>query len=77
VLVPALIYVIRALFKAKKNNYWVQLTLKVVAGVLEKLEPSGTAKAELTIKPLIESAMRKTGQFQALDAEVNKAKGAT
>ena len=77
VLVPALIYVLRGLLKANKSNKWVELTLKVVAGVVEQLEPSGTAQAEQTIKPMIESAMRKTGQYQLLDAEVNKAKGAT
>jgi len=73
VLVP----VLGLLWRTWKSERGKRLTLKILTAVIEEIEPSGERVSEQKIKPLIESEMKKIGQYELLDAEVNEAKGAT
>lgn len=73
VLVP----VLGLLWRTWKSERGKRLTLKILTAVIEEIEPSGKPESEQMVKPKIQDAMLKSGQYTALDAEVNKAKGAT
>jgi len=73
VLVP----VLGLLWRTWQSERGKRLTLKILTAVIEEIEPSGERVSGQKIKPLIESEMKKIGQYELLDAEVNKAKGAT
>jgi hypothetical protein len=73
VLVP----VLGLLWRTWQSERGKRLTLKILTAVIEEIEPSGERVSEQKIKPLIESEMKKIGQYELLDADVNKAKGAT